>query len=318
MKPQGPSPARRAASDGFIIVAVLWILGALAVLASIYAVFVVDTATAVASHTDRVRTEALVTAGLELAAYRITAVPQQRPSNGAFSFRSGQASVAVRFQSETARIDLNHAPKELLMGLFASLGATREAESYADRIIGWRSPPAERQDEAAAYRTAGLHYGPRGAAFPHVGELWLVMGLPEAVIERALPHLTVYSTQPQVSILDASAQVLAALPGMSPERLHAVLAEREATPQDAQRLLSVLGPAQTHATAEPGKAVRVTVRTALDNGRRMRSDVVIFVHEEDSEPYRILSWNDDVDEPAGGERGGAERGGAERARAGAR
>jgi general secretion pathway protein K len=144
------------------------------------------------------------------------------------------------------------------------------------------------------------------------------MGLPEAVIERALPHLTVYSTQPQVSILDASAQVLAALPGMSPERLHAVLAEREATPQDAQRLLSVLGPAQTHATAEPGKAVRVTVRTALDNGRRMRSDVVIFVHEEDSEPYRILSWNDDVDEPAGGERGGAERGGAERARAGAR
>ena len=34
--------------------------------------------------------------------------------------------MAVRFQSETARIDLNHAPRELLMGLFASLGATRE------------------------------------------------------------------------------------------------------------------------------------------------------------------------------------------------
>ena len=307
MKSHDSSPPRRAAADGFILIAVLWILGALAVLASIYSVFVVETATAIASHTDRVRAESLVVAGLELTAYRITAIPQQRPSNGAFSFRSGPAGVAVGFRSETARIDLNHAPKELLTGLFASLGALREAESYADRIIGWRTPSAERQDEAAAYRTAGMHYGPRGGAFPHVGELWLVMGLPEAVIERALPHLTVYSTQPQVSVLDASAQVLAALPGMSPERLHGVLAEREAAPQNAQTLLSMLGPAQTHATAEPGKAFRVTVQIVLDNGRRMRSEVVILVPEEDREPYRILSWNDDVDEPAGAERVGAER-----------
>ena len=36
----------RGAPDGFIIVAVLWILGALATLASVYAVFIIDTATA--------------------------------------------------------------------------------------------------------------------------------------------------------------------------------------------------------------------------------------------------------------------------------
>jgi general secretion pathway protein K len=305
--PQAPSPTRRAAADGFIIVAVLWILGALAVLASVYSVFVVDTATAIASNSDRVRAEALVTAGVELAAYRITAVPQQRPSNGAFSFRQGSASVAVRFLSEAARIDLNTAPRELLMGLFASLGAGQAAEAYADRIIGWRSPPSERQDEAASYRTAGMPYLPRGRAFPHVGELWLVMGLPEAVIERALPHLTVYSGQDKVSVLDASPQVLAALPGMSPDRLHDVLVQREAAPHNAQALLSILGPAQTHATADPGRQVRVTVQVVLDNGRRMRSEVVILAHEEDSEPYRVLSWNDDVDEQAGSERPGGAR-----------
>ena len=161
-------------------------------LASIYSIFVVDTAAAVASHEDRVQAEALVTAGLELTAHRITAVPQQRPSNGGFTFRLGSASVIVRFVSETARIDLNTAPKELLVGLFASLGAMREAESYADRIIGWRTSPADGQnDETAAYRTAGMHYAPRGGMFPHVGELWLVMGLPETMIERALPYVTV-------------------------------------------------------------------------------------------------------------------------------
>ena len=303
MTSRRPPPARHAANDGFIVIAVLWILGALAVLAAIYSVFVVDTAAAVASHKDRVQAEALVTAGLELTAHRITAVPEQRPSNGGFTFRLGSASVIVRFVSETARIDLNTAPKELLVGLFASLGAMREAEYYADRIIGWRTSPADRQgDETAAYRTAGMHYAPRGGMFPHVGELWLVMGLPEAMIERALPHLTVHSGQAQVSILDASPQVLGALPGMSPDRLHDVLAARAAAPQNVQYLLSLLGPAQTHASAEPAKAFRVTVQVVLDNGRRIRSEVVILVAEEDTEPYRVLSWADDVDESAGAAR----------------
>src|SRR5262245_570515 len=97
--------ARTPGTDGFIIVAVLWILGALAVLASIYAVFVIDTATAVAANDDRVRAEALVTAGVELAAFRIGAVPEQRPANGSFTFRAGTANVAVRFGSESGRID---------------------------------------------------------------------------------------------------------------------------------------------------------------------------------------------------------------------
>jgi hypothetical protein len=36
---------------------------------------------------------------------------------------------------------------------------------------------------------------------------------------------------------------------------------------------------------------------------RLRSEVVILVPEEDSEPYGVLSWNDDVDEPAAAGRG---------------
>src|SRR5262249_56030078 len=38
------SKGRRAACDGFIVVAVLWMLGALAVLASIYSAYVINTA----------------------------------------------------------------------------------------------------------------------------------------------------------------------------------------------------------------------------------------------------------------------------------
>jgi len=57
---------------GFIVVAVLWILAALAALVLIYLSYVTNTAVTVAGNTDRVQTDALVNAGVELAAYRLS------------------------------------------------------------------------------------------------------------------------------------------------------------------------------------------------------------------------------------------------------
>jgi general secretion pathway protein K len=296
---------RRAKPDGFIVVAVLWILGALATLASIYAIYVVDTAAAFAVHDDRLQAEAVVSAGLELTAYQVTAIPENRPTHGAFKVRLGNADVAVDFRSEAARIDLNLAPKELLAGLFAALGARPDdALVYADRVVGWRTTPPEGQDlEAAAYRNAGRRYAPRGNRFPHTSELGLVLGLPSALVDRALPLLTVYSGKPTINALDAAPEVLAALPGMTPDRLHEVLAQRRVVPQNPDRLLSLLGPAQAHATVEGSKAVRVNVRIAFDNGRRMSSEVVIILLDDNAtEPFGVLSWRDELDEPSPTER----------------
>jgi general secretion pathway protein K len=223
-----PTTAR--GSDGFIVVAVLWILGALATLASIYAVYVINTATSMSVNKDRLQAEALVTAALELTAYRVTAVgTDNRPSRGEFLFRLGNANVTVEFKSETGRIDLNMAPKELLVGLFAGFGAKySDAEFYADRIIAWRAPsdPDKPNDEASAYRAAGLTYSPRQAPFAHVGELALVLGLPPFLVERAMPFVTVFSGRPEINIFAAPPEVLAAIPGMTPDRLYALLSRR--------------------------------------------------------------------------------------------
>src|SRR5919198_4114932 len=134
---------KQAASDGFVLVAVLWILSAFAALAAIYSIYVANTAMAVAGSDDAVEAEALMSASLELTAYQLIDMPEEsRPTRGAFNFRLGRANVAVEFCSEAARIDLNEAPKELLSGLFVALGAQQdEAAQYADRIIGWRTTP---------------------------------------------------------------------------------------------------------------------------------------------------------------------------------
>ena len=92
----------------------------------------------------------------------------KRPTRGAFETEVGQTKISVQFQSEAARIDLNAASKELLTGLFVSLGVGKSAaDGYADRVIGCRDKAETNSDpsEAEAYKQAGLTYAPRAAPF---------------------------------------------------------------------------------------------------------------------------------------------------------
>ncbi len=282
--------------DGFIVVAVMWILMALAALVTIYSVYVANSAIAQSINEDRVRSDALVSAGVELAAYQLsTPTKTKRPTHGAFNFRLGRATVTVSFISEAARINLNAAPKELLAGLFAVLGAPVEAaDRYADRIIGWRTKPKpdSQDNEDAIYRAAGLLYSPREAPFAHVDELWLVQGLPPALVERAMPYVTIFSGRPEVNVIDAAPQVIAALPGMSPGRLNAFLSQRENLPPDPQLVVAALGGDQPGATTEGSEAYRVRIRVDFDKGTRCQTEAVILLGGSGG-PYSVLSWHDE-------------------------
>ena len=286
-------------SEGFILVAVLWMLGALAGLAAIYALYVHETTFVFVGHSQRLQAQSLEFAGVELAVYQLTANPKAQPMRGKFGFRLGSAEVAVNFRSENARIDLNFASPQLLAGLFMALGAQREvADGYAKRIFAWRTPQpqgATTDDEAALYRSAGRTSGPRHAPFQHVNELGLVLGLPPFIIDRALPFLTVYSGQAEVNLLNAAPQVLAALPGMTPERFQLMIGLREGAPQDI--LSAQLGTAAQFATVQAGKSNRITVDVRFDADHRAHSEAVILLRDEETEPYRILSWRDEDEEP---------------------
>jgi general secretion pathway protein K len=161
-------------------------------------------------------------------------------------------------------------------------------------VIGWRTTPKPAQaDEAALYRAAGLTYMPRGASFAHASELWLVQGLPPALVGRALPFVTVYSGRPEINVFDAPPELIAALPAMTPARLNAFLAQREAAAADKDSLTRLLGPDQPGATADGSKAFRVRVSITFDNGWRTESEAVILLDTAD-EPFHVLSWRSDV------------------------
>ena len=286
---------RDSGERGFIIVAVLWIVAALATLALIYSVYAREAALNFVGHDERLQAAALAESGVELAAYQLTAQPDLQPLQGNFSFRQGGAVVSVNFRCENSLIDLNFAPGEVLADLFVSVGARPEdALAFADRIVAWRTPLRAGADdpEAAAYEAAGKPYGPRHGPFEDPNELGMVANLPTALLDRVLPYLTVYSGRPEVNVLAAPSQVLAALPGLTPERLQVLLGLRADAPQDVMR--AQLGMTQSYITLTPSRANRVTVDVQLQSGRSIRTQATIFLVPRDTEPYRVLAWRNDV------------------------
>jgi general secretion pathway protein K len=128
----------------------------------------------------------------------------------------------------------------------------------------------------------------------------LVLGLPSALAERATPYLTVFSGRPDINVLDAEPAVIAALPGMTSDRLYSVLGQREATgSQNPKLTMELLGPARSSATIEGSRAMRITARVDFDNGWQEHAEAVILLSSDASadEPFRVLAWQDDFDGP---------------------
>ena len=290
----------RASEHGFVLVAVLWLLAALAALAVIFSLYLSSSARALALNDTALQAEALVSAGVELTAYQLRLAREDaRPSQGSFRARLNGSELAVTFVSEAARVDLNAAPKELLANLLTVLGAAQDdARQFADRIVGWRTKatPERVGNEDALYLAAGRSYTPRQAPFAHVNELGLVLGLPPALVERALPFVTVFSGAPGVDPLSAPPEVIAALPGMTPLSLKQFLSDRAALPSDPAAIAAALGEAKALGTVRKSQAYRLLIGVHLKNGRNTASEVVISVRGEE-DPYRVLSWQDNVSLP---------------------
>lgn len=284
-----------AGKRGFVIVAVLWILLALSSLAMIFTAYLSASVRELAVSDTTLKTEALVSATLELTAYQLAlAGDKARPSHGSFHFGMDDANVQVAYVSEAARIDLNYAPKELLASLFAVLGASKEAANQdADRIVGWRTRPVAggTNEEAALYNAVG--YSPRQSLFTHTDELALVIGLPPVLVERALPFVTVFNGSPDVDPTIAAPEVIAALPDAAAGKPQDPFGPAMAAPNGASEVSDVTAPAKSDESTAKSPCYRIETSIRFRDGHRTSSEIVIALGDK-VEPYRVLSWQDDV------------------------
>lgn len=278
-------------AEGFVIVVVLWMLASLAALASIYALYTVNTTTELDIYRQRVRADALIRSGLELAYYELSAAQEGR-LQGSFGFSLRKTPVSVSYRTESARIDLNVSPKELIAGLFKALGARdAAAEDFADRIIAWRSK--ETNASLTALRNAGIQNARLGP-LPHVGEL-AALGIPEIWVRRASPFVTVYSGRPGINLSTAAPEVIAALPNMNPAKVDKFLAQRSTGRNDPKQLAAAFGLDEKYIDAAGSDVVRVHVSTRLSGGETYGANIVIVPIEGGPSPYAVLTWDDDVE-----------------------
>jgi general secretion pathway protein K len=200
-------------------------------------------------------------------------------------FVFGDARMRIAIQDELGRIDLNHADRSVVVGLFQSVGLDLDAAGeLADKILAWRGSGAGRRPDGAQEpgdRASGSTLAPRNGPFQSVDELKLVMGMTADLYRRVEPALTVYSGRPFLDPQFAPAAALAALPGQSRETAAAVIAGR---PTQGTR-------AGTIDPAVPvwGRAFAIRVEIPQPEGALTR-DVVIRLAEQPSQPYWLLSW----------------------------
>jgi general secretion pathway protein K len=284
-------------SRGIILVAVLWSIALLSGLAMAAATTFRSFAGIVTVHRDRLRADALFTAGLEVAAGVIARLQGEPLTELESRLVIPGGSVRIRISDEGGRIDIGKAPVELLASLFRHVGA-RNPDVIAQQISAWRTagndqPRAATSEEAQAPESE--------FPFSDVRQLAQVPGMSPELLAAAAPLLTIFGSA-TVNPLTAPIEVIAALPGIGRAQLRGFAETRQRFPNDAARVRAALGPAQQHLAESPQQVASVELTATLDDGFEAAVKAVIVLLRDDGEPYRILAWN-----PLESGRGGSPR-----------
>ena len=219
--------------QGFALILVIWSLVLLTSIATGFA-YAVRHETRVASDlADLARAEAAAAAALRYAVLAVTtgdAEERWAADAQTHEIPWPEATIEVRVRAESGRIDLNRAPRELLLGLFEQLLPEADHPALADAIIDWRDPD-ERPEPAGAeemdYARAGYAYTPPNRPFVTVNELSQVMGFDDKTVAAVNPYLTIHSRRNRIHAASADLVVLTAVPGITRADAEEFIARRE-------------------------------------------------------------------------------------------
>jgi general secretion pathway protein K len=199
-------------------------------------------------------------------------------------------TLEIRILNEASLIDLNHASRELLIGLLSAAGVPEsDQESLVDAILDWRDTDdlhLANGAEDADYEAAGLSYGAKDGPFDSVEELRDVLGIGADLYRILAPVLTVDGARSVLQDL-APPLVLAALSGTTVEEVQA----RQLDPADPL--------AQPQAVVNRGGPlyrIRVT-RAATAGGARPSMEALVNVAPRGPVPVSVL-WRRYAQTPA--------------------
>ena len=168
---------------GIALVAVLWLIALLTMLATVVVTVSVTQRRMTERYAEAIQADVILDGALRVALLHLIAPDRKGlgwPVDQAQPLTLLDETVSVKVQREAGRIDLNTADPDLLVAFFAANGwRETDARSMAGRIVNWRDSAGETSEadaQSREYQAAHLEYGPHHAPFESVDELKQVLG----------------------------------------------------------------------------------------------------------------------------------------------
>lgn len=273
------NPGRKQA--GIALIAVLWVVSGLSIIVAAVLAQTRTEAQLTRTHVDLAKARALSEAGVYRGLYELLrsrdtvrfGLPENMPR-----LRWDASVVTIQIGNEAGKIDVNHAPEELLQNLFVKGGAgeaeARQLAIQCERIrrrkdIGEGSPDAE---------------DPFYSIEDFAGQL----SLPPRMWQRMSSWITVYNGQTGINPYVAGKEVLSMLPGFDTAVLENLL--QEGSPYRLQSRLRRIE--QVYLTDRLSPVYTVSARATV-GGVSSTAKATIKMSAHRSRPYAILTWSEE-------------------------
>ncbi|HEV2540866.1 MAG TPA: type II secretion system protein GspK [Frateuria sp.] len=224
-------------------------------------------------------------AGLARAIYGLqdTRLPQRWLADGRpYIFTFAGAKVRVSVVDEGGKVDLNSASPIVLQGLFRAAGVNPDAaQKLAAAVVDWRGADLGTKVGLDVYTANG--YKPRHSPFLSIEELQQVAGMTPALYRAVAGAVTIWSGRESPDPNTAQSLALAAIPGMTPERVAQVTAARQATRPGVAGLFA--GNGVTH-------SIRSEATMADGTRAVLHATVRLQGVRAGAQPYAVLHWRE--------------------------
>lgn len=283
---------------GLALVLVLWVLSLLTIMAGSFALGMRRETSVIEGIKNNARAMAVAESGIAMAEMMLLNPKQNerwRADGSIYEISSEDAKVRVRLLSETGKIDINNADQPLLQGLMTYAPVDEEQQTrLVSTILDWRDKDdlvhiggAEKKE----YRDAGLNYQPRNGPFQTIEELQLVLGMDDSVFMWIEPLVTVYSGQQQVTVQQATKEVLQVLPGLDKDLVDSYIAARLESAINDQPV-PPFPSSSVQNNADGQNIVLTVVSEALldDESSAVISAVIKQSDENLTTPFQVLNW----------------------------
>lgn len=319
---------------GVILIALLWILTALSVIALSFSRESFVEVAAARNAQSLEDSYFVARAGIATTIYRLIQkrlTPSVKRAElqdvqdpidlGTVTGNLGGGAYQVDIQDESGKINLNTVSEQQLHALVEAIGIGKEdGDIIVDSILDWRDADKMHRLNGAEddyYETLNPPYKAKNGRFDTVEELLLVRGItstyfygyPERTSNGSVVYkyglsrcFTVYSTRNQINVNFAPLPVLLSVPGMSPQAAQMIYERRQVKPFKNTAEISHELPMNLGTSTMPLLSTEQTGIYTLtasahaehSKARRIIRTVISLEIGPGNAPYQTLYWNENI------------------------